>query len=103
MSRRRSPRDTPPLEDGNPLDTRVLAQAPQASGDLCPEDAAWVEEMWTYCRHAGQPVSRSGLRRYLHLHRTRQQQGYPPVLTIMRRGYSDHRGGQVSRSIPVQP
>ncbi len=105
MSRRRSPRDTPPIEDGNPHDTRVLAQAPSELGRSAssPEDEQWVEEMWTYCRHAGQPVSRSGLRRYLHLHRTRRQQGYPAILTIMRRGYSDHRGGQVSRSVPVQP
>ncbi len=102
MSRRRSPRGTHRTAPDQSRDTRVLAQAPQARGDLCPEDEAWVEEMWTYCRHAGTPVSRSGLRRYLTLHRARLEDGYPAVLTILRRGHSDHRGGQVSRSVPVQ-
>ncbi|MGC3954604.1 MAG: hypothetical protein QM804_10180 [Propionicimonas sp.] len=100
MSRRRSRRTDQPLGDGFADDTRVLDQAPQASAELCPEDAAWVESMWVYLRDAGSPVSRSALRRYLNLRRGSEasQRG---ERTILRRGHSNSTGGAVSRSVPV--
>lgn len=103
MSRRHSPRaGHSPDEAGQPRETGMVATTPSASAELCPEDEAWIEQMWTYCKESGTPVSRSGLRRYLRISRS-DHADRSAVLTMIRHGNGDARGGSVSRSVPVDP
>ena len=83
--------------------TRVMDQTPLSMGQPCPDDLgdeaeAWIEQRWQEMRDAGHPVSKRSIRNRLLAEWRRElaAEDAAAVLTFI-------RGGEISRSVPVDP